>query len=370
MKFTTNSNLLQNVIQNAYEFCSQKVAITSFVLLELKNCTLTVRSTDSKMGYSSKINVNGEEDGTLTISCDKFLNLIKAFSNENIVFEKIDNEYISLKSENKASSFKLRYNSSSSFPEKESIDVKQHIDINGKTLLSMIEQSIISVNETNFDNDAKVVFNGVLLETEGNIIKMVSTDGKSMSFDQTELIANSPEDYKNIIIPSKFLRLTSRIIKPESQIKLYVNDTKVFIKTEDTTIFTNLYKGVYPNYKKVLDTVLDKSIIVKKDDLSSSLKRVSIMTDNISKKLYFTIENNIVKIDASDNEFGSASDEIETTYEGEKVQFAINSNYITNQVKVINSDFIKIEFKDANTQVRLSPTNEEKYLHIIMPMSL
>ena len=110
MKFLCDSTNFQNTIQNAYDFCSQKsLSSTSFILLDLNGNNLNVRATDGKIGFNSNIEVEGKKDGSIALPCDKFLNIIKTFSDEKIIVEQKDIEFVTIKSDSRLASFKIKY---------------------------------------------------------------------------------------------------------------------------------------------------------------------------------------------------------------------------------------------------------------------
>lgn len=370
MKFICDSTILQNTIQYSFDFCSQKsVSNSSFVLLTLTGASLNIRTSDGKMGFDSTINVNGEEDGSLAIPCEKFLNIIKSFNSENLVIENKDENFLYIKSENKASNFKIKYNDSSIFGEKEEIDGKRDIEIDSTTFISLINQSVVSVNE-NYSDDTKAIFNGVLLDIEKNKINMVSTDGKSMSYIFNDVKCESSADGKKVVIPSKFLKEVIKIFKIEELLSIYVRENIVFVRNSNTVIYSSLYKGQFPNYKRVLETPSEHCIVYKVEDMLQALRKVILMADNFSKRIIFKIKKGVTVISSQDSDLGSASDEIETDYDGEEIKLAINYSYLLNQVRALTTDYLKMEFTNSNAIIKIKPTNDENYVHIIMPMSL
>lgn len=370
MKFTCDSTLLQNILQNSLDFCSQKsISNSSFVLLTLNNSLLNIRTTDGKMGFDSSINVKGEENGSIALPCDKFLNIIKTFNSENIVLENKDESFLYIKSENKASNFKIKYNDSSIFPKREEVEGKKDIEIESTKFINMINQSIISVNET-YAEDNKAVFNGVLMDIEKNKINMVSTDGKSMSYIQIENKCEPSAEGKKIVIPARFLKEVSKIFKIEEFLNIYIRENAIFIKNSNTLIYSSLYKGQFPNYKRVLDANTEYCLVYKVEDMLQALRKVILMADNSNKRIIFKIKKGLTTISSVDNDLGSASDELENNFEGEEIKFALNYSYLLNQVKALTSDYLKMEFTNSDCQIRIRPTNEENYVHIIMPMSL
>jgi DNA polymerase-3 subunit beta len=109
MKFVCNKNNILKELSNALDFTSQRntLAVYANVCLILEGNNLTLKATDQKMSYVSELTVDGLQDGSTTVVCDKFLNIIKNLPDSNIVFEDSEDK-IKISPEGTSIEFKLR----------------------------------------------------------------------------------------------------------------------------------------------------------------------------------------------------------------------------------------------------------------------
>jgi DNA polymerase-3 subunit beta len=78
----------------------------------------------------------------------------------------------------------------------------------------------------------------------------------------------------------------------------------------------------------------------------------------------------MIKLDSEESEIGVATEEIQCSYEGEDVMIALNYSYLTDPLRVIDSENIKILFTETNKAITLQSAEESDYFHIVMPMQL
>ena len=72
-----------------------------------------------------------------------------------------------------------------------------------------------------------------------------------------------------------------------------------------------LIEGKYPNYKQLIPQNLSEHVLVDREALLSSLKRVSLLSNQKSKGVTFTIHKGIMEITSNNPELGDAKEEIE-----------------------------------------------------------
>ena len=91
-------------------------------------------------------------------------------------------------------------------------------------------------------------------------------------------------------------------------------------------------------------------------------------------RVQIQIENGKLAISCPESEIGSTYEEIAVQYNGDLAQIALNLNYLTDVLKVIDDTDIVIEFKfDQEKNVKsamiIHPVKKSNITHIIMPMA-
>ena len=373
MKFTFDKGAMIKEIAIAQEVITNKspVSILSNILLIAENNSLTIKATDSSLRFTTSVPVDIIEEGRTTIFCDKFMSILSSLPSGDVEFIQEDIG-VTIKPISKKITFKLKSQTSDKFPELGSSENVPFFEMSAKDFKEMIRQTIFAVSK---ENRSRSFMTGVYFVKEGDVISMVATDGRRLSYIQKE-VPNAP-DFVPVIIPTKILSCVLKNISDEGNLQLAVIDKSVFVKSGNMEFSTNLIDGQFPNYKKVIPESLSMSFQVNKSDLESALKRTSIMADKEINKIIFKITSGVLKIISPETDNGAAEEEIPCRYDGQDITMSLNFVYITEPLKNIDSEYVVFNFNnDENIGDEIVVTkaiimNSEPagdYLHVIMPL--
>jgi DNA polymerase-3 subunit beta len=366
MKFTCEKNNLTKEISIAQEIISSKnaLSILSNVLMEAENNTLTIKATDLKVGFETSIPVDISVPGSTTIYCDKFLSILRSLPDGDIEFELKDGK-LYIKPLFKKINFQLKSIASEQYPEMQKISDESFFVMPQSDLIEMIGQTIFAVS----DDETRYFMNGVYLENiEGNLI-MVATDGRRLSYIKKST-GGTVQPFSGVIIPPKVLQLVSKQSSGEGTIQVAVTEKSIFFKFDNQTISSSLIEGQFPNYNRVIPDSQSFEIIVRRDELVEAVKRVSLLVENKSRRIFLNITSGMIELNSEESEIGVATEEIECVYEGSDLVIALNYSYLTDPLRVIRDDNIKIMFTESNKAITVQPAEEADYFHIVMPMQL
>lgn len=366
MKFVCNKNNILKELSNALDFTSQRntLAVYANVCLVLEGNNLTIKATDQKMSYVSEMTVEGLEDGSTTVVCDKFLNIIKNLPDSNIVFEDSDDK-IRINPEGTSIEFKLRTIEASAFPSLVFGDESGYFRVSQKDFSDMISQVIFAVS----DDESKYAMNGALLEKDGSGLVMVGTDGRRLSYINRQIGSEIP-DFPKATIPSRFLNLIKKLSVGEGDFEINVGSNSISLRFGSCTISSSLIKNDFPAYKRVIPENQSKVCIVNINTLSDALKRVSLLVENKFKKIILEFNENKMTVYCDESEVGAGREEIECKYEGESQRCAMNYTYLLSPLKVMDGEEARIEFSEPGRPFTVKSEPERDYLHVIMPMNL
>ena len=366
MKFVCNKNNILKELSNALDFTSQRntLAVYANVCLILEGNNLTLKATDQKMSYVSELTVDGLEDGSTTVVCDKFLNIIKNLPDSNIVFEDSEDK-IKISPEGTSIEFKLRTIEASAFPSLVFGDESGYFRISQKDFTDMIGQVIFAVS----DDESKYAMNGALLEKDGNGLVMVGTDGRRLSYINRQIGSEIP-DFPKATIPSRFLNLIKKLSVGEGDFEINVGNNSISLRFGSCTISSSLIKNDFPAYRRVIPENQSKVCIVNINTFSDALKRVSLLVENKFKKIILEFNENKMTVYCDESDIGAGREEIECRYEGEPQRCAMNYTYLLSPLKVMDGEEARIEFSEPGRPFTLKSEPERDYLHVIMPMNL
>ncbi|NIR48515.1 DNA polymerase III subunit beta, partial [candidate division KSB1 bacterium] len=214
---------------------------------------------------------------------------------------------------------------------------------------------------------------GVYLKVMENELRMVSTDGHRLAKIVDKGFKSSGFESETII-PTKALNLLLRNVRDAKDIKVSVSDDHIVFELLDTVIYSKCIEGQFPNYERVIPVDNDKRMIVDRELLSSSVRRVSIFSNSITNQIRFSLSKNLVKIQSEDIEFGGEGQEsIESDYDGEDLEVGYNANYLLDILKHLDTDEVILELKDPISAGLIYPTTQkenEDLLMLLMPIRL
>ena len=375
MKFNFERDALTKEILIAQEIInsSQSDAIMSYVLLTAENNTLTIKAikaTDKNLGFESSIPVDIIEEGSTIVFCSKFMDILKALPVGDVEFEQQESDdqkkTIKIRSiSTKKIKFEIKAMSAEKFPvfNISEWDADKTMDLPAKELKNMINQTIFAVSK----DLTRFFMTGVYFTKNENKLVLAATDGKRLSLDEKEF-ETELADFPASIVPTKILSIILKHAPDEGLITLCIKENEIFVKFGNYKFFSSLIKGQFPNYQRVIPENQPYNFQLQKADIEDALKRIALMSERESSKVFFNVKPGVLKITSKIDELGSADEEIPCQYDGEEITIALNYHYLEEPLKAINAERVRIEFSEALRALTLLSEPKEDFLHVIMPM--
>ena len=365
MKFIFDRDSMLKEIGIAQEIISNKntLSILSNVLLVAENNSLLIKATDVKVTFETTIPVDVETEGQTTIFCDKFISILNSIPSGNVEFIQKENDVV-IKPITKKVRFQLKSMASDKFPEFTFDDNLEWFDIAAKDLKEMIQQTIFAVS----DDQTRYFMNGVYFEKEVDKLILVATDGRRLSYISKGL--SSAVDFEPRIVPPKVLYLLLKRMYSEGDVSLAFNKNTMFIKYGNYHFSSVLIEGQFPNYRRVIPEIQTNKFQINRRDLMEALKRVGLLVEKKSGRIYFTLSDGNLAINSSEVELGNAKEEIPCRYAGDDISMALNCLYVEEPLKLINSEYVTFEFTESMKAVTIKSDPEEDFFHLVMPMQM
>ena len=366
MKFVSNKADILKEISVAQEIISTRntLSILSNVLLETRDNTLTIKATDLKVSFETNIPVETVEPGSTTVFCDKFLGILRSLPDGDVEFEQQD-QSLDIRPMFKKIDFQLKSITSDKFPELQEISDDSYFELSQGDLLEMISQTIFAVS----DDETRYFMNGVYVENVDSKLIMVATDGRRLSY-ISKAVDSGIAPFEGVIIPPKVLSLVRKLASGEGNLSLAVADKNVFFKFDNQKLASNLIEGQFPNYSRVIPESQDFDIFVNRKELIEALTRVSLLVEQKSRRVFFTVNENTILLHSEENEIGIAREEIPCQYEGPETSLALNYLFLVEPLRVMEDETVNIKFTDSKKALSLLPSDENEYVHIVAPMQL
>ncbi|MCL2319796.1 MAG: DNA polymerase III subunit beta [Treponema sp.] len=363
MKFSCERSTLLKEIAIANEIIASKnvISILSNIYLEVRDGSLTIKATDMKVNFETKVPVDVLEDGSVTVYGEKFFGILNSIPEGEIEFEQTDSK-INIKTRAKRARFQLKSIASDKFPEFTAAG-NSFFQIPIRDLKDMIQETVFAVS----DDETRYFMNGVFFEKAEGKFVMVATDGRRLAY----IAKNAGEgasDFTGIIIPPKILNIVMKRAGDEGMAEISVTDKTVFINFGSYRLSSVLIEGQFPNYRRVIPENQTRSFSVNRLEMLDALRRVSLLVEQKSHRVYLGLAPGIVSVYCEENDIGTAREDIPSKYDGEELSIALNYRYLEEPFKVMTCEEIQILFTDPNKTITIMPVPEKDFSHIVMPM--
>ncbi len=367
MKLTCSRDDILREITTAQEVISSKnsLSVLSNVLMTAGKGTLKLQATDLKVGFETSLAVEIEQEGTTTAFCDKLLNILRSLPEGDVELEQSDATMLRIRPLSKKVDFQLRCIPSDKYPELARASDSMYFDFPQKDFIEMVSRTLFAVS----DDETRYFMNGVFLEKRDDSLIMVATDGRRLAF-VSRRIPVRMENMKGVILPPKILTIVRRLSGGEGSLSIALTDKNVFIRIGATRLSSNLIDGQFPDYRRVIPENQKHRAIVERQALEDALRRVSLLVEQKSRKVVFTLSDGTLTIVSKESELGVATEEVACEYDGPQMSLAVNCLYMSEPLREIASDKISLEFSDVNKAITVKPVPDEGYTNIIMPMQL
>jgi DNA polymerase III subunit beta len=363
MNFKCKTKELLQAILKVETATSKSIPILENILLELKDNVLSITATNTEILLKTTIQCESGVNGKILLPTKKVIDILKELKTDDISFILKESK---LKIKSGKSNFVLNILEADDYCIVENFNTdNSHLIINLDKLQQCLNLTAFatSIDQTRF------VLTGVLLEVNNSKMRLFATDGKRLSFVESENVANNID--LKVILPKK---LTTEILKLKGDndsdtICFYITNNKIFIKFKDMEIVSNLIDGEFPNCNNLIPKDCKYKIKINTTDLLETTKRMSVL--NPKDKNYPTIysfSNNKLTIKANIPNIGETLEEIDINYTNEEIKTAYNPDFLTDCLKRVECDDLIFNISTAQNPAMIEIVSDINFKYILMPM--
>jgi DNA polymerase-3 subunit beta len=349
--------------------------ILSHILLEWDKNVLFLTGTDLETGIREELISTVHQKGKASVSAKKLYEIVRELPDESIHIQKKENQWITLQCGK--SIFNLAGLDPEEFPSLPTHQEEHFSKVSTRLIREMIEKTVFAAS----NEESRYHLNGVLLsqakQPGKEILRMVATDGHRLCLIDWENQKIRGVEEKGMIIPKKGVLEIRKIIGErgeEEEMGIYFNATHGFFKMEKSLTVIRLIDGEFPEYEQVIPKGNDKQVVMVKERMTSSLKRVSTMASERIEGIKLALKKNCMEMFSTHQDYGDAKEEVEVAYEGPPLQVGFNARYLIEALNAIDAEEVFMELKDEGSPGMLRPAQAAPGISgqfcIIMPMRL
>ncbi|ASK27045.1 DNA polymerase III subunit beta [Neisseria chenwenguii] len=338
--------------------------ILSNVLIEGSGGQTNILATDLEI----QINTAGPEaqsgDFRITTNAKKFQDILRALPDSAVVSLDWADNRLTLKAGK--SRFALQTLPAEDFPQ---MSVGENVSASFSLTQETFKNMLSQVQYSMAVQDIRYYLNGLLMQVEGNQLRLVATDGHRLAYSAAQIDADLPKT--EVILPRKtVLELFKLLNQPSEAINVELLDNQVRFRCNDTVIVSKVIDGKFPDYNRVIPLDNDKIFVLSRTDLLGALERASILANEKFRGARLFLQSGLLSVVCSNNEQEEAREELEIAYQGGELEVGFNIGYLMDVLRNIHSDDMQLAFGDANRSTLFTVPNNPNFKYIVMPMRI
>jgi len=367
MKFTClQENLLKglNIARQSSSRATTLPILQTF-LLQGKQGSLTITSTNLEIGI--RVHIRGKEDseGAICIPQDTLLAYIRNLPQDKLNLS-VENDELTVE-QGKDISAQFKGIIAEDFPTLPEIEVEHQININSNDL----KHGLRTVYGALPKNEFRPEISGVYLVKKENQLVFVGTDGFRLSEKKINL-ENLEGDNFSVIIPNKTVAEMIRVLDTieETEVTLQFGSSQIRLMADTVEIISKLIDGNFPQYEGLIPQSFRTTFDCDSQELVQAIKLASVFSQNAVNDVKLNLQDDKnLNVSSSDSQTGSNKTKIPVHSTGDTgLTITFNYNYLLDGIQLFKEGAIQFHLNDTDSPVILKSDETPDFYYLIMPI--
>ncbi|MDO5686399.1 MAG: DNA polymerase III subunit beta [Neisseria sp.] len=338
--------------------------ILSNVLMENKNGQTSLLGTDLEIQIHTDGPQSDTPDFRLTVNAKKLQDILRALPDTAEVSLEQEQNQLTVKAGK--GRFNLQTLNPDDFP---TMNVAEDISACFTLKQELLREMLSQVQYAMAVQDIRFYLNGLLMQVDGDQLRLVATDGHRLAFSQAKIEAQLP--FAEVILPRKtVLELFKLLSFPNEPVTVEFLHNQIRFRARDTVIVSKIVEGKFPDYNRVIPQDNDKIFEINRSTLLSALERAAILASEKFRGVSIAIRPGIMSITCTNNEQEKAQEELEIAYQGSELEMGFNILYLMDVLRNLHSEDIRLAFGDSARSMLMSIPDNADFKYIVMPMRI
>ena len=345
------------------------VPILCGIMLEAKNDTLTLTSSDATLSIQTVLSNTIDEntglsiidEGTIVIDAKYLLDIVKKIDSIVVSIEILDGTLTHFGGEK--AEFRINGYRPSDYPFIDFNEPSTRFELSYKDLNNMISSTIFaaSVKET------RPVLTGINMSSDKTAITCTATD----SFRLARKILKTETEPFSITVPAKCLNEVRSIFSSQEKISISLSEKLIQFRTGSVILQSTLLEGNYPETNRLIPTVFNNTMKINRKSLISAIDRSSfIKTDNMTIIRMEINGADDILVSSKSQEIGEYNESLAAeSYEGMPIDISFAGNYLSDALKALSTDNVMIRFtENMKPFVITNDSEDDSILQLVLPV--
>jgi len=376
MELTVGKADLQKELQLCQGVVEKRstIPILSNVLIKAADGKLQVAATDLDVTILTSCAAKITTPGGVTLEARRFFDIVRSLPDEDVHIALQENNQMLI--ESGTAKFRLLGLPAEDYPTLPTVNVTEGYTIPLDELKTMVAKVKFAITH----EETRFQLNGALLKMQPQKMEMVATDGHRMALINFPYAGGGNGKKKGseltILIPRKALDEILRLESGEEGTVLFgVSENQLFFDAADRRLMARMIDVNFPNYMEVISRDNDRHVMVDRERLLATIKRISLVANERTRAVRFDFAPGKLTVSSTNPELGDARETVPIDYAGQPFFVGLNAAYVMDFLSATDTPSVSLDLKDENSQCigRPASTAEDlpyDYLYVVMPMRL
>lgn len=341
----------------------QTMPILSNILLSARDNRLRATGTDLEVELVAAAEVTVQQPGDITVPGRKLLDIVRNLPEKSQVTLTREGERIVLRGGR--SRFTLSSLPAAEFPVIEEIHATHTVAIRAQDCRQLIDKTHFAMAQ----QDVRYYLNGTLLETNGQVLRAVATDGHRLSWCEVAL-GGTAREMQQIILPRKGVLELQRLLDGEGEIEIAIGTNHVRVQIGEVRFTSKLIDGKFPEYGRVIPAEPPRVMSASREALRAALQRTAILSNEKYRGVRLTFASGLLTVQAHNPEQEEAEDQLEVSFTGDEIEIGFNVGYLLDALGAVETETVEVGLTDANSSCLIRAPGNVSTKYVVMPMRL
>ncbi len=303
------------------------------------------------------------QPGSVTLPLTKLAELVAAMSEDEVT--------LALEARNvvRATSGSATYTvmglAAEEFPPLPEVAAKLAISVSQRAFHRALRYVLPCLSE----DATRPVLTGVLLETKGDVLRIVTTDTHRIAARALSIGTEVPP--RAIVVPGDAMKqlLPALDQGTDELADVVVDDNQIRFTVGPTRITSRLLEGQFPKYERIIPTSHNYRVTVAREPLQRALKRAGIVCREGTGGVAFEADEGRVSLSAQSGTFGTAQEEMPATVEGGLIRALFNWRYLASAVETAETETVTLELSAPVAPVVVRCEDAQWHVTVVMPLN-
>jgi DNA polymerase-3 subunit beta len=338
------------------------IPVLSHLLLTVRDEKLHLAATDLDVSLTSWCEATVKRDGGIAVQAKKFSEIIRALAADEVRLVQDDQQALTITGG--SSRFKIHGLSPQDFPTLPEVG-REQVEIPFSHFRRMIAKVLFAVST----EESRFQLNGALLRFKAGALEVVATDGHRLALVEGEITGVA--EAEGVLVPRKALQELQRF-EGDGAVGYHRGEHHLCFRLGRRELICRILEGTFPDYERVIAKDNDKKVVFERRQLGEAVQRVALLTGDRARSVRLELGGDRLVVSAANPDLGEASEELACEYRGPELRLGINPDYLTQFLAAVETEKVRLEMKDENTQCVGFPVDgeDQRYLCVIMPMRI